>query len=528
MAASASFGLAGAFAAIVGGATVHAAGLGNYAGPHSAPKAKHVILLFMTGGPSQVDMFDPKPALDQVRRRSVPSAVDLRTERTTAGLLPSPFEFKQARAERRRDERAAPADSPRVVDDLCVIRSMSTDNPNHDAGARLFHDCGSVAADAAVASGSWITYGLGTENQNLPGLRRRCAPGGRRSAAALGSGFLPGEYQGTTFDDQRSGAREDDPPTCATPTRRGGAARAARLAAGAEPQPREALRRRTRSSKAASSRWRRRSGCSSRRPTPSTSAASREQSATSTATTPFGNGCLLARRLVERGVRFVQVYYGAGQPWDDHEQHRRQPARALPRHGPAVAALIRDLKRRGLLDDTLVVWGGEFGRTPVSESGDGRDHNPYGFTMWLAGGGVKGGMAYGATDEFGFKAVENRVTIHDLHATMLHLLGIDHEKLTYRYAGRDFRLTDVSGESREGPPCVGCSSRVAARSSARRWPRAGCAGMIRAEDRARSGLHRGPSGARKEVYEAKCVNCHLPGLRWLQKPELATRERRAA
>jgi uncharacterized protein (DUF1501 family) len=162
--------------------------------------------------------------------------------------------------------------------------------------------------------------------------------------------------------------------------------------------------------------------------------------------TPFADGCLLARRLVERGVRYVQVFYGVGQPWDDHAHINTNLRERCPDMDRAAAALIVDLKRRGLLDETLVVWGGEFGRTPVSENGDGRDHNPYGFTMWMAGGGINGGIAYGATDEFGFKAVENRVSIHDLHATILNQLGLDHERLTYRYAGRDFRLTDVHGQ----------------------------------------------------------------------------------
>jgi uncharacterized protein (DUF1501 family) len=162
-------------------------------------------------------------------------------------------------------------------------------------------------------------------------------------------------------------------------------------------------------------------------------------------TTPYANGCLLARRLVESGVRYVQVHHGPGQQWDDHENLEKGLRGRCPDMDQASAALLRDLKRRGLLDEMLVIWGGEFGRTPVSEKGNGRDHNPYGFTMWLAGGGVKAGMVYGATDEFGFKAVEKQVSIHDLHATVLHLLGLDHEKLTYRYAGRDFRLTDVYG-----------------------------------------------------------------------------------
>jgi uncharacterized protein (DUF1501 family) len=170
-----------------------------------------------------------------------------------------------------------------------------------------------------------------------------------------------------------------------------------------------------------------------------------EATRTDYGTTPFANGCLLARRLVEKGVRSVHLYYGVGQPWDDHTGITKNLTERCPDMDKASAALIRDLKQRGLLDETVVVWGGEFGRTPVSENGDGRDHNPYGFTMWMAGGGIKGGLAYGATDEFGFKAVENRVSIHDMHATMLHVMGIDHERLTYRYAGRDFRLTDVSG-----------------------------------------------------------------------------------
>ena len=162
--------------------------------------------------------------------------------------------------------------------------------------------------------------------------------------------------------------------------------------------------------------------------------------------TPFAHGCLMARRRAEKGVRYIHINYGAGQVWDDHALIEPELRKRCPDMDQAAAALIRDLKRRGMLDDTLVVWGGEFGRTPVSESGTGRDHNPYGFTMWMAGGGVKGGLAFGATDEFGFKAVENRVSIHDLHATMLNPLGMDHTKLTYRYAGRDFRLTDVYGE----------------------------------------------------------------------------------
>ena len=286
--------------------------------------------------------------------------------------------------------------------------------------------------------------GSGTENENLPAFVAlgNAAGGGPQNR----SGFLPAEYQGVGF------AVADPDPEKIIPNLRNknvdADAQRADMDAllGAQPERTRSRSAPTSSSRAASSRWRRPIACSSRRWICSTSAKSRSTSARNTAPAPFGNGCLLARRLVEAGVRYINMDYPGGQIWDDHRDVNDNLRKRCPDMDQAAAALIRDLKRRGLLDETLVVWGGEFGRTPVSESGSGRDHNPYGFTMFVAGGGFKGGIAYGATDEFGFKAEQNRVSIHDLHATLLNQLGMDHTKLTYRYAGRDFRLTDVHGE----------------------------------------------------------------------------------
>jgi hypothetical protein len=407
--------------------------------PHFAAKAKHSIVLFMTGGPSQLDMFDPKPALTRYAGQR-PDSVNLRTERTTGGLLPSPFIFKKHGQAGMEVSDLLPHLAS-IADDLCVVRSMYTFNPTHTPARSLFHS-GNIAA-TRPSMGSWISYGLGTENQNLPGFVVLTPGGG--GVPGQRSGFLPTRHQGVSFDDSVT-----DPEQMIAHLRNRQLTPAAQRqqldlvqelnrgherAVGADEfleariQAMEtAFRMQTEASDAFDLR---------REPAPVRDEYGR---------TPFANGCLLARRLVERGVRTVHVYYGPGQPWDDHSRINQSLRTRCPDMDRASAALITDLKRRGLLDETAVVWGGEFGRTPVSESGDGRDHNPYGFTMFMAGGGFKGGTCHGATDEFGFRAVDNRVSIHDLHATLLHVLGIDHEKLVYRYAGRDFRLTDVYGE----------------------------------------------------------------------------------
>jgi hypothetical protein len=432
-----SVGLAGLFA----NEQAKAAALGRYSGPRIAPKAKHVICLFMAGGPSHVDMFDPKPALLKHQGQR-PNSVDLRTERQTGGLLPSPFAFKKYGQQGVEVSELVPQLGS-VIDDVCLIRSMYTFNPTHTPARSLFHT-GSILA-TRPSTGAWVTYGLGTENENLPAFVVLGPGAGGAGGSLSRSGFLPAEHQGVSFS-----SSEVEPEKMIPDLRNkwlDGSTQRREMDAmqvlnknfsesfGAD----EFLEGRIKSMEAA---YRMQFEAMDVFDIRKESEAIRAEYGS----TPFANGCLLARRLVESGVRYIHINYGAGQVWDDHKDIDKNLRERCPDMDKAAAALIRDLKRRGLLDDTLIVWGGEFGRTPVSESGTGRDHNPYGFTMWMAGGGVKGGQAYGATDDFGFKAVENRVSIHDLHATILNQLGIDHTRLTYRYAGRDFRLTDVFGE----------------------------------------------------------------------------------
>ncbi len=407
--------------------------------PHFASKAKHVIFLFMTGGPSQMDMFDPKPELLR-RAGQRPSSVDLRTERVTGGLLPSPFAF----AKHGRNGVDVSELLPKIagaIDDICVLKSVYTFNPTHTPARNLIHS-GNIASTRPTM-GAWISYGLGTENANLPAFV--VLSPSAQSGSLWRAGFLPAEHQGTHFNNAE-----------ATPDKMIRYLRNTELKPDAQRRQLDFIQALNREHEAATGADAFLEGRIQAMET-----AYRMQFAATDVfdinrepekvrqdygTTSFANGCLLARRLVEQGVRYVHVYYGQGQPWDDHTDINANLRKRCPDMDQACAALIQDLKRRGLLDETLIVWGGEFGRTPVSENGDGRDHNPYGFTMWMAGGGVKGGIAYGETDEFGFKAVENRISIHDLHATILHQMGLDHEKLTYRYAGRDFRLTDVHGQ----------------------------------------------------------------------------------
>jgi uncharacterized protein (DUF1501 family) len=407
--------------------------------PHFPPKAKHSIVLFMPGGPSQIDLFDPKPALVRYAGQR-PDSVNLRTERVTGGLLPSPFRFARHGQSGLVLSELLP-NLAAIADDLCVVRSMYTFNPTHTPARSLFHS-GNIAA-TRPSMGSWLSYGLGTENQNLPGFVV-LSPGGG-GGAGLRSGFLPSRHQGVAFDD-----------SVTDPERMISHLRNRQMSLPAQRRQLDLLQQLNREHErtaggdefleariqAMETAFRMQTEASEAFDLRTEPASVREQYGNS----PFANGCILARRLVERGVRTVHVYYGPGQPWDDHGRINQNLRGRCPDMDRASAALIRDLKRRGLLDETAVVWGGEFGRTPVSESGDGRDHNPYGFTMFMAGGGFKGGTCHGATDEFGFRAVDDRVSIHDLHATLLHQLGLDHEKLTYRYAGRDFRLTDVYGD----------------------------------------------------------------------------------
>ena len=408
---------------------------------HFAPRAKHVIHLFMNGGPSQVDTFDPKPALEKYNGQRPPGA-DLKTERKTGGLLKSPFKF------RKYGESGIEVSDlfPHIgecIDEICVIRSMHTNIPNHEPSLLMMNS--GETQPTRPAMGSWLLYGLGTENQNLPGFVVLC-PGKPVVGPQLWSNsFLPGIFQGTHIN--HSGGVDPKKVIRHISNQN--------LTPAAQRQQLDLLKKMNELHLA------RRGGRDNRLEAriESLEMAFRMQSeaqdvfdlAQETKETreaygngKFANGCLVARRLVESGVRMVQLYYGNGQPWDDHGDIKAHANKARDVDQP-IAALIKDLKQRDLLKDTLIVWGGEFGRTPVAENGNGRDHNHHGFSMWLAGGGAKGGMTYGATDEFGFAAAENKVHVHDLHATILHLMGLDHEKLTYRYSGRDFRLTDVHG-----------------------------------------------------------------------------------
>jgi hypothetical protein len=410
-------------------------------GPHFAPKAKQVVHLFMNGGPSQVDTFDPKPLLDRYHGKPLPSP-SLRTERKTGAAMRSPYKFRKY-GESGIEVSELFEKTAAHIDDMCIIRSMHADVPNHEPSLLLMN-CGDGRL-TRPSMGAWVTYGLGSENQNLPGFIALC-PGGYPIIATQNwrSAFLPGAYQGTYVDTAQTDVRKlienIKNEALSLEIQRKQLDLARRLSEmHLEKHPHDPqLEARIQSFELA---YRMQSEASDAFDVNQEPRTIREEYGENTA----GRQLLIARRLVERGVRFVQVWAGAGQPWDNHEElekNHRELGRSLDK---PIAAFLGDLKRLGLLDSTLVIWGGEFGRTPVAElpSLNGRDHNHYGFSMWLAGGGVKGGYVHGRTDDMGFAAVEDKVHVHDLHATILHLLGFNHEKLTYRHAGRDFRLTDV-------------------------------------------------------------------------------------
>ena len=410
--------------------------------PHFAPKAKRVVHLFMNGGPSQVDTFDPKPALDRFHGKPLPLN-NLRTERKTGAAMRSPFKFKRhgqsgIEVSELFEKTAA------HIDSMAVIRSMQAEVPNHEPSLMLMN-CGDSRLPRP-SMGSWINYGLGTENQNLPGFIVLC-PGGYPIVSTQNwrSSFLPGAFQGTYIDSQHTDiekliANIRNKQLAPTEQRRQLDLVRALNEDHAAARGHAALDARIATFELA---YRMQSEASDAFDIAHEPTYVREAYGSGT----HGRQLLITRRLLERGVRFVQVWSGAGQPWDNHDSLEAEHRKLASGWDQPIAAFLADLKQRGLFDDTLVLWGGEFGRTPVAElpALNGRDHNHYGFSVWLAGGGVKGGTVYGATDEFGFRATENPVHVHDLHATMLHLLGLDHERLTYRYAGRDFRLTDVAG-----------------------------------------------------------------------------------
>lgn len=437
-----------ALADLFASTTAASEGYGSVA-PHFPGKAKHIIHVFLNGGVSQVDTFDPKPELTRRAGQMLPFE-NLATERKTGGALPSPFTFKQ------HGESGIPISDifphlAKCADELTVIRSMYAELPSHEMSLMLMNTGDQRLVRPSL--GSWLTWGMGAINENLPAFVALC-PGGLPVGGAGNwrSAFLPGAYQGTRIDTSN-----------ADPTKLIDFLQNKRLTTTDQSKQFELLQQLN------ANHYAQRPGeavIESR--IKSFELAFRMQTEASDAFDVsqepehilklYGEGpqnrqLLMARRLVERGVRFVQTWHGDMQPWDSHANIKDEHRKVASQCDQGLAALIIDLKQRGLLDQTLILCTGEFGRTPSVEMGQdgtgasqGRDHNHWGFSLWMAGGGIKKGCIYGATDDFGFKAVENPVSVHDLHATILHLMGYDHERMTFRYAGRDFRLTDVHGQ----------------------------------------------------------------------------------
>jgi len=423
-------------------------------GMHHPAKAKAVIFLFMDGGPSQMDTFDPKPRLRQDHGKKLPFQPPTTVFNISDQIFGSPFDFK-----RYGQSGATVSDLfPHVagcVDDMCIVRSMVADHSEHTAANYFMHSGSGFQGRPSM--GSWINYGLGSESENLPGfivLESGLIPPGGLDCFA--SGFLPASYQGTLFRRGEHPVADLTPPPEQAPAQRDKLGLLSKLNRGV-------VERFGQVSELDATIKNYELAFRMQSAVPDLLDISKESDATKELyglnekiTEEFGRECLMARRLVERGVRFIELLTPARpgfDRWDQHsglEKGHRVNAQSTDK---PIAGLLKDLKSRGLLDSTLVIWGGEFGRTPCAQLGDnpanttniGRDHNPFGFTMWMAGGGAKPGTVYGATDDFGYFAVENKVHVHDLHATMLHLLGIDHKRLTYRYSGRDMRLTDVHG-----------------------------------------------------------------------------------
>jgi uncharacterized protein DUF1501 len=440
-------GLAGLMAGEVGAESIAGNPLALRA-PMYPPRARNVIFLFMAGGPSHVDLFDPKPRLTRESGKPLPFAMPSLVRTKTGNLLGSKYKFiKRGECGTEVSELLPHIGS--CVDDICMIRSMVADNINHN-GACLQMNTGEQTF-SRPSLGSWLLYGLGSENQNLPGFVVLSPAQPAQGAPLWSSSFLPAAYQGTLVSDLKN------PISDLSNAKFSGADQRKQLDVlkrlnqlhEASRQEDSRLSARIESFELA---YRMQTDAPEAFDIGGESAATRKlYGLDNPATEIFGKQCLLARRLVERGVRMVQVYHtqtshrSSCQLWDQHGSlHIELPNNCVATDQP-VGALLKDLKGRGLLDETLVVWGGEFGRTPTAENGDGREHHPFGFTMWLAGGGVKGGIVHGSTDEYGWYAQDDKVHVHDLHATILHLMGINHEKLTYRYSGRDYRLTDVSG-----------------------------------------------------------------------------------
>jgi hypothetical protein len=438
-----------ALAALLGEESARAEGVTSNPLAPKAPmfpaRAKRMIFLFMHGGPSQVDTFDPKPLLARENGKPYSGPRPRVVFAQTGNLLKSPWEFRKYGQSGIEVSDLFP-EVGKCVDDLCILRSLHGDNTAHGGALLQLHTGSDTFARPSM--GSWAVYGLGTENQNLPGFITICPTLGHGGVQNWSSAFLPAYTQGTPIGDASVKAAMAKISNLSNPD------------AGKDLQRLQldllkdmdddtlkhfghdpVLEGRIQSFELA---------FRMQTEAPEIMDLSKESKATRDLygidvepTDNFGRQCLLARRFIEKGVRFVQVSHSY--KWDQHGNLKNDHEKNAREVDKAIAGLLKDLKARGLLDDTLVLWGGEFGRTPTAQGGDGRDHNPHGYTMWMAGGGVRPGFVYGATDDFGWFAAEDKMHLHDLHATLLHLMGIDHKRLTYRYAGRDFRLTDVSG-----------------------------------------------------------------------------------
>jgi hypothetical protein len=415
--------------------------------PPSPARAKQIIFLFMHGGPSQVDTFDYKPQLTKDHGKPLPFPKPRVQSAPTGNLLKSPWSFKQYGESGAWVSELFP-EVGKCVDDLCIINGMHGSNSRHGAALLELH----TGSDTFVrpSMGSWITYGLGSENDNLPGFITMCPTMTHGGVNAFSSSFLPADFAGTRLGDASVPSDQAKIP----------------FIDNADGVPRDLQRFELDLLQEMNRSRRKATGFDDKlearinsfelafrlqTAAPELQDISDETDITQQAygldvasTKNFGRQCLMARRFIEKGVRFVQCTHSY--KWDQHGDLRNGHANNAKEVDQPIAALLKDLKTRGLLDSTLVLWGGEFGRTPVAQGDNGRDHNPQGFTMWMAGGGIRGGMTYGKTDEYGYYAIEDKVHFHDLHATILHQFGIDHTKLTYRYAGRDFSLTDIHGE----------------------------------------------------------------------------------
>ncbi len=423
--------------------------------PHHEPKAKHVIFCYMSGGVSHVDSFDPKPRLQSDHGQPMPVKIERTQFNNNGNIMASPFEFSPA------GESGIPISNmfpciATCADELAVVRSMTTSFNEHAQGNFFMHS--GFPFLGYPGAGAWVSYGLGTENRDLPGyvvLQSGNAVPPHGGVALFSNGFLPGQHQGSILKaDQPSAIRNIQPREPLGLQRR----RLDLVRAFDEPY----LESTGGEAEIEAAIVNYETAFRMQAAVPELCDISGETEHTlelygvespNTQKSAYARQCLLARRLVERGVRFIELSCltqgigagGAPNPWDQHSDLEKGHRAMSQQVDQPIAALIQDLRQRGLLDQTLIVWAGEFGRTPFSQGSNGRDHNPFGFSVWFAGGGVKGGTIYGATDEFGYHVVENKCTVYDMWATVLHQLGVDHEKLTFRYGGRDIRLTDVHG-----------------------------------------------------------------------------------